>query len=149
MCIRDSFSSFRQKNVQRRPFKAIYVLINMDRTILYDRINHRVDLMMKVGLLEEALILHPQKHLKSLQTVGYQEFFDYFDEKISIEDAIELVKRNSRRYAKRQMTWFRKREHWNSFENNEVEKIIEFIGCLLYTSPSPRDRTRSRMPSSA
>ena len=122
-----TFSSFRQKNVQKRPFQSIYVLINMDRTVLYDRINRRVDLMIEAGLLEEAVNLHPQKHLKSLQTVGYQEFFDYFDEKISKEEAIELVKRNSRRYAKRQMTWFRKREHWNSFDNNEVEQIIEFI----------------------
>jgi len=126
----EPFSSFRQKNVQKRPFQPIYVLINMDRTVLYDRINRRVDLMMEAGLLEEALSLHPKKHLKSLQTVGYQEFFDYFDEKISIEEAIELVKRNSRRYAKRQMTWFRKREHWNSFENDEVEQIIEFINGL-------------------
>ncbi len=109
------FSSFRdQKNTTQRSFEVIKLGINWERPILYDRINLRVDLMMKEGLLEEARQLYSFRNLNALQTVGYQEFFAHFEEEHSLEKAIELVKRNSRRYAKRQMTWFRKETtmHW-------------------------------------
>ena len=99
----------------------------MDRAVLYDRINRRVDLMMEAGLLDEVKQLIPFQHKNALQTVGYQEFFDYFKNKISLEEAIELVKRNSRRYAKRQMTWFRKDEHWENFESRQFEEVVEYI----------------------
>ncbi|MFK8010333.1 MAG: tRNA (adenosine(37)-N6)-dimethylallyltransferase MiaA [Saprospiraceae bacterium] len=121
------FSSFQNQKKKSRNFTPIYINVIMDRAQLYDRINRRVDLMMEAGLLEEAKSLFPYKEKNSLQTVGYQEFMGFFEEKITLEEAIELVKRNSRRYAKRQMTWFRKENHWGSFQANEIEKIIEYV----------------------
>lgn len=101
------FSSFRKKEKAQRPFRAIKVQIAWERAALYERINRRVDLMMEQGLEQEARNLYPFRHLTPLQTVGYQELFDYFDGLHDRATAIELIKRNSRRYAKRQMTWFR------------------------------------------
>lgn len=108
------FSSFQGKQHVQRPFEVVKIGIDWERAKLYERINKRVDLMMEAGLLEEAKALYPLRALNALQTVGYREFFDYFDEKTSLEEAVELVKRNTRRYAKRQMTWFRKEKemHW-------------------------------------
>lgn len=125
------FSSFRKKETDTRPFTPIYILTEMDRVKLYDKINRRVDLMVENGLIEEAKNLFPHKHLRSLQTVGYQEFFDYFSGEISENEAIELVKRNSRRYAKRQMTWYRKDAHWQAFHPEKVAKIIEYIEAKI------------------
>ena len=99
----------------------------MDRVQLYERINRRVDLMLEAGLLEEAKSLFSHKEKNSLQTVGYQEFMSFFEGKNTLEEAIELVKRNSRRYAKRQMTWFRKEDHWGNFQASEMEKMIEYV----------------------
>ena len=121
------FSSFRKKDTDRRPFTPIYILTEMDRAKLYHKINHRVHVMVKNGLIEEPKHLYPHKALTSLQTVGYQEFFDFFDEKLSQAEAIELVKRNSRRYAKRQMTWYRKEAHWQAFSPEKVAEIIHYI----------------------
>lgn len=102
------FTSFQSKIVSERPFKTTYLILKRDRAELYQRINRRVDHMIAEGLIEEARRLFKSRHLKALQTVGYQELFDYFEEKTSLEEAINLIKRNSRRYAKRQLTWFRK-----------------------------------------
>ncbi len=121
------FSSFLNQEKPARPFTPIYVLLEMPREKLYERINHRVDLMMENGLLEEAKKLHPFKDLTSLQTVGYQELMRFFDENWTLEKAVEMIKQNSRRYAKRQMTWFRKRPHWSAFQSSELEKIIAFV----------------------
>ncbi len=121
------FSSFQNQKKKSRNFTPIYINVVMDREKLYKRINHRVDLMMEAGLLQEAKTLFPFKEKNSLQTVGYQEFMDYFDKKISLKEAIELVKRNSRRYAKRQMTWFRKDDHWVDFQAHEVKKMIKYV----------------------
>lgn len=121
------FSSFQHQKKASRPFTPIYILLDMDRAILYDRINRRVDMMLAAGLEQEARALYPQRQLNALQTVGYQELFDYFQGDISKEKAIELIKRNSRRYAKRQMTWFRKRPHWQRFAPSEVSNIINYI----------------------
>lgn len=105
------YSSFRIKNSQNRPFKIQKFALNLDREKLYNRINKRVDLMMEKGLLEEVKNLLNVKHLRNLQTVGYSELFDYFDEKYSsLEEAVDKIKQNSRRYAKRQITWFKKDE---------------------------------------
>ncbi len=120
------FSSFQNQKKKPRNFTPIYINVVMDREKLYKRINQRVDLMMEAGLLEEAKSLFPYKEKNSLQTVGYQEFMDYFDKKTTLEEAIELVKRNSRRYAKRQMTWFRKEDHWGNFEATEIRKMIDY-----------------------
>lgn len=121
------FSSFRTRSKKQRFFTPIYVLLEMERSILYERINQRVDEMLRNGLEEEARALYPLRHLNSLQTVGYQELFDYFDGKCSMEEAVDRIKQNSRRYAKRQSTWFRKDDHWISFDPNEKAKIISYL----------------------
>ena len=121
------YSSFRKNNVEKRPFDILKIGLEMDRVMLYDRINHRVDLMMEAGLLEEAQKWHPHKELNALQTVGYREFFDYFEGKISLDFAIEEVKKNSRRFAKRQMTWFRKDATIQWFPYNDLAGIQKYI----------------------
>lgn len=121
------FSSFRQHSIKTRPFVSIPILLEMDRTQLYGRINKRVDIMIAEGLLEEARQLHPFRALNALQTVGYEELFQHFEGKLSLEEAIELIKRNTRRYAKRQLTWFRKRKHWNTFAYDDLLGVEQFL----------------------
>lgn len=126
-----TFSSFRMRNISPRPFQPIYIALTSDREKLYERINLRVDKMLEAGLLKEVKSLYPKRTLKSLQTVGYQEFFKHLDGELSLKEAVELVKRNSRRYAKRQMTWFRNQHpagtKWSYFEANEFDEIVNFI----------------------
>lgn len=121
------FSSFRNQAPKERPFEIIKIVLEMDREILYNRINRRVDLMIENGLLEEAKGLYPHRHLNALQTVGYEELFAHFDGQTTMEEAVELIKRNSRRYAKRQMTWFRKRTDWHRFDPSNVDQILGFL----------------------
>ena len=102
------YSSFKNKPKEQRNFKSIKIGLNADREIIYNRINQRVAIMMNDGLLEEAKALYPHKKLNALQTVGYRELFSFFDGTISKEFAIEEIKKNTRRFAKRQLTWFRK-----------------------------------------
>lgn len=103
-----SIVDFHTAGKKARPFAMKKILLEMDRNRLYDRINRRVDLMIKEGLIEEARTLYPHKMLNALQTVGYRELFDYFENRISKDQAIELIKLNTRHYAKRQITWFNK-----------------------------------------
>jgi len=112
------YSSFKGKAKKKRNFESIIIGLNADRQKIYDRINYRVDLMMKKGLLNEAKKLYPQKSLNALQTVGYRELFLFFDGKITKENAIEEIKKNTRRFAKRQLTWFKKNTNitWFDFE---------------------------------
>ena len=121
------FSSFLSLKTTKRNFTPIYIQLYHEREKLYKRINQRVDDMLGAGLKEEAQKLYPHKKLKALQTVGYQEWFDHFDEKISETECIELIKRNSRRYAKRQMTWFRKRNHWLHFHPLQISAMKDTI----------------------
>ena len=121
------YSSFRTNPQKERPFNIIKVGLNTDREILHQRINRRVDEMLKQGLIEEARRVYPQKHLNSLNTVGYRELFDWFDGSVSKEKAIELIKRNSRRYARKQITWFRRDEQMKWFEPNQKEEILDYI----------------------
>lgn len=121
------YSEQRSGSRAERPFNIVKVGTDMPREELYDRINRRVDMMVADGLIEEARGMYPKRHLNALQTVGYREVFEYFDGKCSLEEAIELVKRNSRRYAKRQMTWFRRDERVGWFSPKEVDKIVKFI----------------------
>jgi len=102
------YSSFKNKPKAPRKFTALKIGLNADRPILYDIINQRVDCMIENGLLEEATSLYPNKELNALQTVGYRELFSYLDGTITKEFAIEEIKKNTRRFAKRQLTWFRK-----------------------------------------
>lgn len=121
-----SIIAFQTSNKKERDFNIIPVCLQMERETLYERINDRVNKMMEQGLLEEATPLIPNKHLNALQTVGYRELFDYFEGKISLEKAIDLIKQNTRHYAKRQITWFKKTEgmHFCNPSVNEVMKII-------------------------
>ncbi|MEM9921117.1 MAG: tRNA (adenosine(37)-N6)-dimethylallyltransferase MiaA [Bacteroidota bacterium] len=121
------FSHFRQQQPKPRFFTPLYTKLEMDRDLLYERINRRVDQMMKAGLLEEVRRVAPFRHLNALQTVGYQEFFDHFDGFYDLVAAVELVKRNSRRYAKRQLTWLRKQDHWKGFASGDVEGVVRWI----------------------
>lgn len=121
------YSSFRTKTKKARPFKSIWIGLELEMEELYERINLRVDQMLIDGLLNEAKALHPLKDLKALKTVGYMELFDHFDDKIDYEEAVRLIKRNSRHYAKRQLTWFRKNEEVKWFKPSEVQEIINYL----------------------
>lgn len=125
------YSAQRTATRKQRPFDVVKIGIDWPREELYDRINRRVDLMMEAGLEAEARGVYHLRHLSSLQTVGYRELFDYFDGTISKEEAVELIKRNSRRYAKRQMTWFRRdpSTHWLS--PHSKTEAIDIINCKL------------------
>ena len=116
----------KRKNIKRE-FTPIPFILNLPREILYERINTRVVKMVAAGLEQEAKDLLPFRELRSLDTVGYREMFSYLDGNLSKEDTIKLIKRNTRRYAKRQLTWFRKKESWPEFEPSEIEKIIAYI----------------------
>jgi len=120
-------SSFRKKEKRKLPFEVIKIGLELDREVLYDRINERVDNMFKAGLLEEARALYPRRALNALQTVGYQELFGYFDGDYDLEEAVRLLKRNTRRYAKRQITWFKKDEEICWFHPDQFEEIVKFI----------------------
>lgn len=121
------YSEQRTGQKKKRDFNIIKIGLTDDREKLYHRINDRVDQMIASGLEEEAKSLYEFKNEYTLQTVGYSEFFDYFDGKQSRETAIELIKRNSRRYAKRQLTWFRRDSSIEWFKYTEFEKIIAYI----------------------
>jgi tRNA dimethylallyltransferase len=121
------FSSFRKKVQIKRDFECIYLALDTPRDVLYERINKRVDNMMEAGLVEEARLLLPFKHLNALLTVGYSELFDYFADKISFAEATDKIKQHTRNYAKRQYTWFRKDEHWQKFTTPDVDAVIKFL----------------------
>jgi tRNA dimethylallyltransferase len=121
------YSSFRSNPQKKRPFSIIKIALDCNRKELHNRINLRVDKMMEAGLEDEARRFYQHKQLNSLNTVGYRELFAYFDGEISKEKAIELIKRNSRRYARKQLTWFRKDQEMNWFEPGQTEEIIAFI----------------------
>ena len=119
------YSSFIGKRKNSRNFTPIIIGLEADREIMYNRINQRVNIMLNEGLLTEAKTLYPNKHLNALQTVGYRELFDYFDGKITLEFAIEQIKMNTRRFAKRQITWFKRTENvsWFDYMTNRKEII--------------------------
>ena len=129
------YSQFRTAPNKKRPFSIVKIGLNTDRKIVHGRINKRVDLMIDAGLEEEARSVYRYKHLTALNTVGYRELFAYFDGEISKEKAIELIKRNSRRYARKQLTWFRKDETMKWFEPDEVAKIIKHIHSIDHKIP--------------
>jgi tRNA dimethylallyltransferase len=122
-----SYSSFLKHRKKERPFNTIKIGLTIERDELYKRINNRIDRMIEDGLPDEAAKYYKDRHLNSLNTVGYKELFDYFDNKITLEQAIELIKRNSRNYARKQLTWFRKDKDIKWFSPECTEQIIEFI----------------------
>lgn len=121
------YSSLRTGERHKRDFDIVKIGIEWEREALYDRINRRVDMMIAEGLEAEARAVYHLRHLNSLQTVGYREMFDYFDGKTTLEEAIELIKRNSRRYAKRQMTWFRRDSEIRWFSPDAYDAMVDFL----------------------
>ncbi len=121
------FSSQRTKTAKQRAFNILKIGLNRDRNELYNRINCRVDEMMVAGLEEEARSLYPYRELSTLNTVGYRELFDYFDGKNTLEEAIEKIKANSRKYARKQLTWFRKDPDIHWFHPDQDAEILSLI----------------------
>ncbi len=121
------YSAFRKGKIKKRNFTSIKIGLNMSRKVLYERINQRVDEMMLNGLLEEVKSLQKHKHLNALQTVGYKELFAHLENKIDLPSAIELIKQNTRRFAKRQLTWFNKDKEIKWFEPDKVKEIIDYL----------------------
>jgi tRNA dimethylallyltransferase len=121
------FSSFRTQQTQQRDFQIIKIALTMERAKLYERINRRVDLMLNAGLLDEVKSLIPYRHYNALNTVGYSELFEHLDGTILFQEAIEAIKQNTRRFAKRQLTWFRREDNVNWFEPDQSAQIIEYI----------------------
>lgn len=126
------YSSFLKQKPQPRPFNCLKVGLNMDREKLYQLIDQRVDQMLADGLEEEARELYPHRKLLSLHTLGYSELFDYFEGVHDIVEAIRLIKRNSRRYAKRQLTWWRKDEDIKWFEPEQLDEISSYVEAKIY-----------------
>lgn len=122
-----SIEEFKRKNTIQRPFNILKIGLTMERNELYQRINQRVDDMIKNGLVDEVKQLLPFEKMNALQTVGYKEIFDYLHHQKSLEEAIELIKQNTRNYAKRQITWFKKDNTINWFKPNQLQEIMEQI----------------------
>lgn len=122
------YSSFLNNPNKKRNFSPIIIGLDAERDIIYDRINKRVDIMINEGLLLEAEKLINFKHLNALQTVGYKELFQYFDNEITLENAIEEIKKNTRRFSKRQLTWFKRNEQTQWFDfKTDFDLIFEYI----------------------
>lgn len=125
------FSGFLQREKKPRFFQPRYLLLELPRPALYVRIEARVDAMIEAGLEEEARSLLPYRDRPALRTVGYEEWFDFFDGKIDREEAISKIKQHSRNYAKRQATWFRKHGDWAAFHPDDTEGIAAFSGGMF------------------
>ncbi|MBR5298237.1 MAG: tRNA (adenosine(37)-N6)-dimethylallyltransferase MiaA, partial [Parabacteroides sp.] len=125
------YSSFRTNTQKERPFRIVQIGLTRDREELCDRINHRVDLMMKEGLLEEARQAYPYRALNSLNTVGYKELFKYLDGEWTLDFAVEKIKRNSRVYARKQMTWFKRDTTIQWFHPDEEEAITTYLDQII------------------
>lgn len=123
-----SIESFRIKNKLQHDFSIVKIGLELPREVLYERIDVRMDKMIADGLFEEAKALYPFRHKNALQTVGYQEIFDYMDGRYDYDEAVRLLKRNSRRYAKRQLTWFKRDEDFRWFHPYGIDSIISFVG---------------------
>ncbi len=122
-----AFSSFRKQQKKKRKFKTIKLILSRDREVLYSRINQRVDMMMAEGLLEEAKNVYEYRANNALQTVGYKELFAYFDGEWDLETAVSEIKKNTRRYAKRQMTWFRRDPETIFFNPSDEAEIMTYL----------------------
>ncbi len=125
------YSSFLNREKPARDFQIVWIGLKCDREALYDTINKRVDTMVAEGLEEEARSLLPYRKYNALNTVGYREMFDYFDGKVTFEEAVLLIKRNTRRYAKRQMTWWSRNENIRWFDKGNNEDIASCISSCL------------------
>ena len=122
-----TYTSFRRREKRERPFRIIKIGLNRPREELYARINQRVDEMMANGLLEEVKTMYPKRSLNALNTVGYKELFDYLEGRWTLEEAVERIKGNTRRYARKQLTWYKKDEQISWFHPDEKTSIIDYI----------------------
>lgn len=127
------YSSFLTSKSKQRDFSSLKIGLNMDRDLLYARIEKRVDTMMEEGLLKEVQSCLDYRKMNALKTVGYKELFDYLDGQISLERAIQLIKRNSRRYARRQLTWFNRDQEITWFSPDQFEEIMDHIQRNAHT----------------
>ena len=126
------YSRFLNKDKRQRPFDTISIGLKAERPLIYERINQRVDQMLDNGLLEEAKAVFKHRDLNALNTVGYKELFQYFDGEWTLDFAVSEIKKNSRRFAKRQMTWFRKNPETKWFEHDtDLQNIIEFLNKVI------------------
>ena len=125
-----TYTSFRKRQKKERPFKIAKIILDRPREELYGRINARVDAMMDNGLLDEAKSLYPCRQLNALNTVGYKELFAYLDGQYSLDEAVERIKGNTRRYARKQLTWFKKYEDAKWFNPNDSNEIMNYISRL-------------------
>ena len=126
-----TYTSFRKKEKKQRPFHIIKIGVNRPREELYLRINQRVDQMMADGLLEEAKRVYQQRDMNALNTVGYKELFDYIDGRWSLEEAVERIKGNTRRYARKQLTWFKRDEEIRWFHPEQQQDILNYISLQI------------------
>ena len=122
-----TYTSFRTQSKKERPFRIIKIGLNRDRDELYNRINARVDAMIEQGLLHEAESLYDQRQLNALNTVGYKELFDYMDGRWSLDEAVERMKGNTRRYARKQLTWFKRDEQVRWFHPDDKDNSLRYI----------------------
>lgn len=130
-----TYTSFRSNTTKERPFNIIKIGLNRDRNDLYDRINQRVLNMIDEGMIEEALRVYPKRTLNSLNTVGYKEMFEYLDGLTTLDEAIFKIQSNTRKYARKQLTWYKKDDDLQWFNPDNVEEILKYISTIVsYTS---------------
>lgn len=130
-----TYTSFRSNTTKERPFNIIKIGLNRDRNKLYDRINQRVLNMIDEGMIKEALRVYPKRTLNSLNTVGYKEMFEYLDGLTTLDEAIFKIQSNTRKYARKQLTWYKKDDDLQWFNPDNVEEILKYISTIVsYTS---------------
>lgn len=125
------YSSFLKRERKERPFSCIKIGLNRDRSVLYERINQRTIAMIEDGFVDEALHMYPYRHLNALNTVGYKEMFDYLDGLMTLPDTITKIQSATRRYARKQLTWFKRDPEMRWFDPENVEEILNYIRCKL------------------
>lgn len=126
-----TYTSFRSNTIKERPFNIIKVGLNRDRDELYNRINQRVLDMIEEGMIEEALQVYPKRTLNSLNTVGYKELFEYLDGLTTLDEAIFKIQSNTRRYARKQLTWYKKETAFQWFNPDNIEEILNYIHTMI------------------
>lgn len=126
-----TYTSFRTNSVKQRPFRIVKIGLNREREELYERINLRVLQMMELGLEQEARSMYPLRHLNALNTVGYKELFHYFDGVIPLEEAVRQIQSNTRRYMRKQLTWFKRDEEIRWFHPDKIKEILNYVDSFL------------------
>ena len=121
------YSSFLSAEKKKRPFHILRIALDMERELLYNRINRRVEVMMEAGLLEEVKQLHHLRGYTAMKTVGYRELFKHLDGELSLEEAVDLIQRNTRKYARKQLTWFRKENRYQWFSPDDRAEMLRWI----------------------